>query len=73
MADVKLARDRKGQEMGRWNSRAAGDERPSPQAIAQLAYELYLKRGGIHGDDWSDWFHAEALLTQGGARAGRRL
>jgi hypothetical protein len=30
------------------------------QKIAARAYELYLARGGQHGDDWADWFQAEA-------------
>lgn len=44
--------------------RPAGDERvpPTQEAIAKLAYELYVTRGGTHGQDWTDWFKAEALL-----------
>lgn len=46
------------------SGRAAGDERvpPTQEAIAKVAYELYVKRGGTHGQDWTDWFQAEALL-----------
>ena len=32
------------------------------QEVAKLAYELYLKRGGTDGNDWSDWFEAENQL-----------
>lgn len=28
--------------------------------IAARAYELFLARGGQHGDDWADWLRAEA-------------
>jgi len=31
--------------------------------VQQRAYELYLARGGIHGNDWDDWFSAESELT----------
>jgi len=27
--------------------------------IAARAYELYLARGGTHGQDWDDWLAAE--------------
>ncbi len=30
------------------------------QEIAARAYELFLARGCQHGDDWADWFRAEA-------------
>lgn len=30
------------------------------EQIAARAYELFLARGGQHGDDWADWFRAEA-------------
>ena len=44
--------------------RTPGDEQPSREKIAQVAYELYLKRGGEHGRDWEDWFQAEGLLKE---------
>ena len=34
--------------------------------IAERAYELYLARGGEHGNDWEDWLTAEREIT--GAR-----
>lgn len=58
---------------------SAGQNSPSPssraeeaplastglhEALAARAYALFLARGGQHGDDWSDWFHAEAELRQ---------
>lgn len=30
------------------------------EQIAARAYDLFLARGGQHGDDWADWFRAEA-------------
>ena len=37
---------------------------PSQEEIAKLAYEFYLKRGGAHGNDWTDWFQAEKTLEK---------
>src|SRR5207244_425334 len=31
--------------------------------IRRRAYEIYLSRGGIDGDDLSDWLEAERLVT----------
>jgi len=33
------------------------------QAVAQRAYELFLARGGSHGDDVNDWLAAERELS----------
>jgi hypothetical protein len=45
------------------------------QEIAARAYELFVARGGQHGDDWADWFRAEAevlgKMNRGGRPAGR--
>jgi hypothetical protein len=41
---------------------------PSHEEIAQRAYALFLARGGLHGDDWGDWFRAEADLRGADAR-----
>lgn len=30
--------------------------------IAKVAYELYEKEGGIHGNDLRDWFKAENIV-----------
>lgn len=35
------------------------------QRVQQKAYELYLQRGGFHGNDWSDWFEAERIISSG--------
>jgi hypothetical protein len=42
------------------DERAAGYE---PDRIAARAYELYLERGGSHGQDWDDWLAAERELA----------
>jgi hypothetical protein len=47
-------------------ARASKPEGTSPVAvlsheeIAARAYGHFLTRGGQHGDDWEDWFRAEA-------------
>ncbi len=33
-------------------------------AVAERAYAHFLARGARHGDDWADWFRAEAGLGQ---------
>ena len=38
--------------------------------IAQRAYELYLARGGKHGQDMEDWFRAERELVASSPRTG---
>ena len=35
--------------------------------IEQRAYELFLKRGGIHGYHMEDWLRAEKEIAGGGA------
>ncbi len=40
---------------------------PDLQArIADRAHELYMHRGGHHGQDWEDWFEAERQVLQEG-------
>lgn len=41
------------------------------EVIAACAYEHFLARGGQHGDDWGDWFQAEAELRREGDRESR--
>ena len=51
--------------------------RPAPQPvitdgdIARHAYEIFQRRGGVHGADLDDWLQAEQEL-RGGAAAERR-
>ena len=47
------------------------ESRPSTDAIAQRAYELYEQRGAAHGEDWNDWFQAERELAVGRNGSGR--
>ena len=35
----------------------------SMEQIRMRAYELYMARGGCHGNDLADWFMAERELT----------
>jgi hypothetical protein len=35
------------------------------ERVAQRAYELYLERGGVDGQDMDDWLSAERELTGG--------
>ena len=36
--------------------------RPSYEEIQRRAYEIYIERGGIHGQDLEDWLQAEREL-----------
>ncbi len=42
------------------NQAAAAE--PAIEAIRARAYELFLARGGAHGNDLDDWFAAEREL-----------
>lgn len=32
------------------------------ESVQQRAFELFLERGGVHGNDQEDWFKAEMEL-----------
>ena len=34
------------------------------EEIAERAYELFMARGGTHGNDVDDWLHAESELVR---------
>ena len=34
------------------------------ERIKSRAYEIFLSRGGAHGNDWLDWFQAERELVK---------
>lgn len=36
--------------------------RPTYDDVARRAYELFIERGGAHGQDWDDWLSAERQL-----------
>ena len=40
--------------------------------VAQVAYELFQRRGGVHGYDRQDWFEAERLVRQRRTRRSAR-
>jgi hypothetical protein len=44
--------------------RDAGVLSPTPEKIAQRAYELYLARGSVHGYEREDWLEAEKQLRE---------
>ena len=45
---------------------------PSEEEIRRRAYELYLSRGGVDGDDVSDWLAAERLVRSNASRSDGR-
>ena len=56
----------------------SGDYAPSREEIRRRAYEIYLERDGLPGDELDDWLRAEreldkvALFKQGWNRLQRR-
>ena len=36
----------------------------SAEEIARVAYELFERRGGVHGHDLEDWLEAERIVRQ---------
>ena len=42
---------------------------PTPEEIAQRAYEIYLSRGAVPGNEVEDWLQAERELMA--ARSGQ--
>ncbi len=56
----------------------SADHAPSQEEIRRRAYEIYLERDGLPGDELDDWLRAErelekvALFKQGWNRLQRR-
>jgi len=46
-----------------------GSVSPTADQIRVRAYELYLERGGGHGNDLDDWFAAERELSSAASRS----
>lgn len=46
-------------------SRAAAQQ-PTSEAIASLAYQLYIQRGRVDGSHVEDWLEAERILKSRG-------
>lgn len=47
--------------------RTIPDERSaqiSAEVVARVAYELFLRRGGVHGYDRQDWYEAERVVRK---------
>ena len=38
--------------------------RTDQRSIKEAAYELYVQRGRLDGDDLSDWFQAETVVSE---------
>lgn len=36
----------------------------NPSEVAQVAYELFERRGRVHGRDQADWFEAERIVRR---------
>lgn len=45
------------------NAVVAREARPTEEQIARRAYELFLQRGGTHGNHVDDWIQAERELS----------
>jgi hypothetical protein len=45
------------------SSNGAAKSDPTSDQVRFRAYEIFLSRGGAHGDDWRDWFIAEGELS----------
>ena len=43
-------------------SRRPADSRDAQQKIHEMAYELFVQRGAIHGYDVEDWLQAESIV-----------
>jgi hypothetical protein len=41
--------------------------------IAKVAYELYEKEGGVHGNDLKDWFEAENIVMEKRGKHAREI
>jgi hypothetical protein len=53
--------------------KAAASARPTHDDVAARAYELFVRRGGEHGQDWEDWLLAERELGTSGSREKRSV
>ena len=49
-----------------------GTQAANPEAIAKRAYELFLQRGSVPGNEVDDWLQAEAELTNRGQERGEQ-
>jgi hypothetical protein len=56
----------------RASAREQGGSLSTEEAVKRRAYELFLERGGIHGEDWNDWFSAERQLLGAKSRSAAR-
>jgi Protein of unknown function (DUF2934) len=45
------------------NRRQTAESSPTHEEIALRAYQIYVERGGAHGQDVDDWLQAERELV----------
>ena len=45
------------------NERQTAESHPTHEEIALRAYQIYVERGGAHGQDVDDWLQAERELV----------
>ena len=57
--------------MGEPRTRSAGSP-VSQNEVAQAAYELFERRGRVHGHDLEDWLEAERIVRQRAQRGNGR-
>jgi hypothetical protein len=64
-APVRAALTAGGQvEAGLVHAPAAAPYEPTLDEIAERAYQIYQRRGGVHGKDMDDWLEAERQLRE---------
>lgn len=47
------------------SSKQTSQTQPAPEQIRQRAYEIYVSRNGVPGDEVQDWLQAERELSSG--------
>ena len=60
---------RNGRAVVRVQRRRQPAQATDTRAVALVAYQLFQKRGGVHGHDLDDWIKAERIVR---SRAQRR-
>ena len=57
-----------------WRKGSASEAATTVDAgdVAQMAYELFERRGRVHGHDLEDWLEAERIVRQRRRNGGRR-
>ncbi len=50
----------------------SADHSPRPEEIRLRAYEIYIERGGVPGNELDDWLQAEGELESAALRKANR-